>query len=338
MVRNLLALTGVIAIGLVSAATLQAQGYFDDPYDSDPPLREAVSTRGLDLASPEGIEQLEDRINAAIGRVCPDDGGRSLRNMRSVRECREDAVASVRPQVDRAVAAAEDRQYRAYRAPGRWRHDGPPPPDRYAMRAPAPDHAWRGEDERGWREDRPEFQWRGGERPRVPAAAPKSSLAKAVPPPAPAGRLVKRTVVTTTTVTTTTGGRTPPPPAVVEKTVTVKRIAAAKAVSKSAWRAARSPAYARRTAVAGSWLPPVAWAASDQAAIRAFRTGKPAHWRLTDRDGIARSGHVSVGAPRWVGGCACRSVQTVKYHGRKQIVVASGMRCLDGRRLVNRAA
>lgn len=330
MIRTLLALTGIIALAMAGAATLQAHDYFADPYADEPPAREAVSTRDLDLTTPEGIRKLERRINGAISRICPADGIGALVEQRSIRECREDAVASVRPQVDRAVAAAEERQYVAYRAPGRWHGEGSPPPDRYAMRAPAPDHAWH-EDARGWRADQAEYRWRSG-RDGPPAlgegvTAPKPAPAK-VPPPG--GRLVKRTIVTTTVTSTTSRSALPTLPTMVTKTV-VER-------PGKRWRPARAGAYARRPAVAGSWLPPVAWAASDRATVSAFRSGRLTRWRLTDRDGIARVGHVTVGAPRWVGGSPCRNVQTVKYAGKRQIVVASGMRCLAGRRLVNRAA
>lgn len=337
MVRKLLALTGVTALTLVAAATLQARDYFYD-VPAEPPAREAVNIRDLDLTTEEGVQKLERRINRAIDRVCPADGIGALVERSSVRQCREDAVASVRPQVDRAVAAAEDRQYRAYRAPGRWRDDGTPPPDRYAMRAPAPDHAWRGEDERRWHNDPAEARWRAGERaltspPPAPPVA-KQVADKPAPPP-PGGRLVKRTVVTTTVTTTTSQGGPPSPP-IVKKTVVVKRFAAPQPTGK--WKGQRASAYARRPAVAGSWLPPVAWAASDRATLSAFRSGRLTRWRLTDRDGIARSGHITVGAARWVGGSPCRTVQAVKYQGGRQIVVASGTRCLAGNRLVNRAA
>ena len=333
MIRNLLALAGMIALASISAVTLQAQGYFDDPRADDPPAREAVSIRDLDLTTDMGIRKLERRINRAIDRVCPADGIGALVQTRSVRQCREDAVASVRPQVDRAVAAAEERQYMAYRAPGRWYGDAASPRDRYAMRAPAPDHGWR-EDERGWHADSAEYRWRAGERARPAAlAGAETAVAKPPTPPPPGGRLAKRTVVTTT-VTSTTGRNIPPTlPTVVTKSVVGKPVAA-----KRTWRPGRAAAYARRPAVVGSWLPPVAWAASDRATISAFRSGRLTRWRLTDRNGITRSGFVTVSPALWVGGAPCRNVQTVKVSAGRQIVVASGMRCLAGGRLVSRAA
>lgn len=336
MVRRLLALTGMIALTLVAGATLQARDYLYDVPD-EPPAREAVNIRDLDLSTPRGISKLERRINRAIDRVCPADGIGALVERSSVRQCREDAVASVRPQVDRAVAAAEDRQYRAYRAPGHWRDDGTPPPDRYAMRAPTPDHAWRGEDERRWHNDPAEARWKAGERAVPPPPTPPvaKQIADRPAPHPPGGRLLKRTVVTTTVTTTTSQGGSPTPPAV-KKTVVVKRFAGSLPADK--WKAQRGSAYARRPAVAGSWLPPVAWAASDRATLSAFRSGRLTRWRLTDRDGIARSGHITVGAARWIGGTPCRTVQAVKYQSGRQIVVASGTRCLAGRKLLNRPA
>ena len=171
MIRNLLALTGLLAIALVSAIGLQAYGTFDD----EAPRRVRVSYAGLDLASPEGLRILEQRVNAAINDVCRDYDGRELWRSSGRRQCREDAIAGVVPQVNYAV----DRARRGRAEVIADGQEGPPPPDYYA------------------------------EPPARPAPPPPPP---AYTPPAdePPMHLVKRTVVTTRTVTTTRPG--PPPP------------------------------------------------------------------------------------------------------------------------------
>lgn len=324
MIRNLLALTGLLALALVAAVTLQAQGYFDEyTIEDEPPPREAVSIDGLDLSSAAGVRLLEDRVNAAIDRVCPDDRTKRLKRVQAIRECRQAAIASVRPQIDRAVARAEARYADLGPAPqDRWRdtparefYRDPPPP------LPAPDY------------------------PPAPAPLVHDPRPATAPPP-PGARLVRRT--TTTTVTRTTGAAdiVAPAPTVAEHAVVARRYAvtarppvARRAVASPAGDCCvrRSPAYARRAAVAHSWLPPVAWAEIERATLRAFRTGGLVRWHLTDRDGIERAGYVSVSAVRWLAGCPCRNVQVVKYVGARQLVVAAGMRCLARGRLVNRS-
>ena len=134
-------------------------------------------------------------------------------------------------------------------------------------------------------------------------------------PPAgqPPLRLVKRTVVTTRTVTTT--GPTPP----------------VAARERPTWRPrpivrpapARAATYRRLPEVPGSWLPPAAWYQINRAIYRSFQTGRTTHWYVG-----AREGHVTVGPKRWVAGCVCREVRSVKYADGRQIVVAAGTKCL----------
>lgn len=261
MIRNLLALTGLISIALVSAVGLQA--YFDE--DTDPP-RARVSYVGLDLTSPEGLRILERRVNAAIDDVCGRYEARELWRRRGLRDCREDAIAGVTPQIEYAVDRA-----RRNRATVLAEEDMAPAPGRYDPPPPPP------------------------------------------PVDAPPLRLVKRTVVTTRTVTTTRSGSPPP-----------------LAATRSAWHprpaARRLPprgkTYHRLPEQPGSWLPPAAWRAIDGAIVRAFRTGQTTPWSVADR-----RGYVTVSDKRWIDGCVCRNVRSVKYSDR-QIVVAQGMKCL----------
>ena len=131
MIRNLLALTGLLAIALISAVGLQAYGYFDE---NDDPPRVRVSYAGLDLGSPEGLRILEQRVNAAIDDVCRSHDGRELWRQRDRRECREDAIAGVTPQIDYAVDKARRNRARVIAE----EDQGPPPPGRYDPPPPPP--------------------------------------------------------------------------------------------------------------------------------------------------------------------------------------------------------
>lgn len=283
MIRNLLALTGFLAIVLISAIGIQAYGGFDS---DDAPARVRVSYAGLDLASPEGVRILEQRINAAIDDVCGDDA-RELWRRRGQSECRRDAIAGVVPQVDYAIDRARRNRARVVAEEDL----APPPPAPYDDRDYAPPPP-----------------------PSEPIAAPPP---RAYAPPAnePPLRLVKRTVVTTRTVTSTGAGAPVPPPAT---------------RPAPAWRPAPKPlpmrrgVYRRLPEQPGSWLPRVAWRAIDGAIVRAFRTGRTTTpWSVADR-----AGYVTVSDKRWVRGCLCRNVRSVKYADGRQIVVAEGMKCL----------
>ncbi len=182
MVRNLLALTGLLAIAMLAAVGIQAYGYYNDPYD-DPPPQVRVSYRGLDLADPEGRRILEQRINAAINDVCPRESGSALWTRRYDRECREQAIAGVEPQVHAAVARAEERRESIAYAEA----DMALPPLRRGPR-----HRFRDAPPPVTEAEKPRY-FRPGPPPREPIYASRS-------PDRPM-RLVRKTV--TTTVTTT---------------------------------------------------------------------------------------------------------------------------------------
>ena len=69
------------------------------------PVSVRVSFAGLDLSSAEGRATLDHRITDAVTQVCGDTSVRELDRMIAVRQCRRDAFASARPQVEQAVAA-----------------------------------------------------------------------------------------------------------------------------------------------------------------------------------------------------------------------------------------
>lgn len=108
MLRNLLALLGLLAIGAAAAVGLQAYGYWDDD-DDGPPPRLAVSYVGLDLSTAEGVELLDRRVRVAVDRICSDDFTRDLKHAASIARCRRRAFASAEPQIRAAITEAGKR-------------------------------------------------------------------------------------------------------------------------------------------------------------------------------------------------------------------------------------
>jgi UrcA family protein len=64
---------------------------------------EQVSYGDLNLASKEGADRLQMRINAAVRHVCPSQGGNSIETM----QCRIDAHKAAKRQMTVAIARAE---------------------------------------------------------------------------------------------------------------------------------------------------------------------------------------------------------------------------------------
>jgi UrcA family protein len=60
---------------------------------------ERVSIGDLDLASPEGVTTLEERISAAAEKVCHRAFVRDLRSTAKVNECKDIAIAGAMEQV-----------------------------------------------------------------------------------------------------------------------------------------------------------------------------------------------------------------------------------------------
>lgn len=108
MTRNLLALIGLLTLIFAAgfAAYANRNSFFDET-----PRRMAVSFEGLDLSSDEGRHMLEARINRALSAVCGNlRDTRVLEEKMQIRQCRRDALAGTRPQVDRAVEVAMRRR------------------------------------------------------------------------------------------------------------------------------------------------------------------------------------------------------------------------------------
>lgn len=108
MMRNLLALIGLLT--LVFAIGFAAYANRNSFYD-DTPRKMAVSFEGLDLSSDQGRHILEQRIKRALSTVCGDGwNARPLGEKTLIMQCRRDALAATRPQVERAVEVAMRRR------------------------------------------------------------------------------------------------------------------------------------------------------------------------------------------------------------------------------------
>ncbi len=117
MIRNLLALVGLLVLMLLGAAEFSPGRSGERLGD---PVRLRVSYRDLNLAAPEGVAALEDRVETAVDRICG-RGGRGLAGRGSERECRREARESAVGQVHAAI-------YRAVAADHRVAQPLPPPP------------------------------------------------------------------------------------------------------------------------------------------------------------------------------------------------------------------
>ena len=103
-------LSGVTASLLVTAATAQAAQdrpvvVYAEPQEGI--FTEHVSYRGLDLAAQADQKALHRKVGAAVRRVCTEANGFSTFVDSTYRACAEDSWSMARPQIDRAVARAE---------------------------------------------------------------------------------------------------------------------------------------------------------------------------------------------------------------------------------------
>ena len=104
MIRNILALFGLISIALTSAIAINAQSWVGTQSDKPPALR--VSFTDLDLASPDGEQVLKRRIAGAVDRICGRAGPSDLHGHRLEMKCRHDAWQSTSLQVATAIDKA----------------------------------------------------------------------------------------------------------------------------------------------------------------------------------------------------------------------------------------
>ena len=94
----------IVAAGLAATLGVFASAAMADP--SNPMVSIAVDHSGVDLASAEGRQILDRRINAAINNICgqPVYGTRDEADV--LKECRRDVRAAVEPQVQMALTKA----------------------------------------------------------------------------------------------------------------------------------------------------------------------------------------------------------------------------------------
>lgn len=93
-----------LLVGMTMALmTIAAPAMADTPLLTD---QVSISTANLDLASPQGRQMLERRVNAAISAMCgtPVFGDRD--EAEALRACREEARAAVQPQVKAVLGRA----------------------------------------------------------------------------------------------------------------------------------------------------------------------------------------------------------------------------------------
>lgn len=100
---------GKFALPIVAAGLATTLGVFASPAMADPSnpmVSIAVDHRGVDLASAEGRQILDRRINAAINNICgqPVYGTRDEADV--LRECRREVRAAVEPQVQMVLTRA----------------------------------------------------------------------------------------------------------------------------------------------------------------------------------------------------------------------------------------
>jgi UrcA family protein len=100
-------LAALLAAGLVPAAARADDQPVIVKAQPDTIRTELVSYAALDLATAKGRKALQFRVGGAIQRVCRFDLGRDGLQDRGYYACEQSAWGRAAPQIDRAVAEAE---------------------------------------------------------------------------------------------------------------------------------------------------------------------------------------------------------------------------------------
>lgn len=106
--RPLLALAAALTTSLLVGTTVSA-----GPFDESRTVR--VSYADLDLTHPDGLTQLERRVETATDRVCASHGTLDLKSRMATRQCRDTALANAMGKVQLAALKASSQQYAAVR-------------------------------------------------------------------------------------------------------------------------------------------------------------------------------------------------------------------------------
>jgi UrcA family protein len=94
---------------LIAAASLAALAAPALAGTSSDGARTTINVADLDLATTADRARLDTRLRSTINSLCR-PGGRALADQVRAQNCRDTALASVAPQVDRAIALAQRNQ------------------------------------------------------------------------------------------------------------------------------------------------------------------------------------------------------------------------------------
>ena len=86
---------------------------------SDEPPTEKVRYGDLNLATEEGVEALDRRLDRAVKRVCGEAHTRDLITQRAIRECERTTWHDIRPEREFAIAQATGQQDASQQFAGR---------------------------------------------------------------------------------------------------------------------------------------------------------------------------------------------------------------------------
>ncbi len=70
------------------------------------PVKRNVSIKGLNLATPAGVTEMEKRVRNAVEWICESHRARGKEEKRDAQLCTDYAWASARPQMNRAIQRA----------------------------------------------------------------------------------------------------------------------------------------------------------------------------------------------------------------------------------------
>lgn len=101
---NMTIATQAVRVGYAALASLAL--FSSAPAAADSPRQERVAYGDLDLTSDAGQSTLDNRIRAAVKRVCKPDGG-SLTEFMAWNRCKRESLAEANGQMQVAIAKAD---------------------------------------------------------------------------------------------------------------------------------------------------------------------------------------------------------------------------------------
>lgn len=94
-----------------AASMVLASGYAGAQEASRQTVSKEVSVAGLDLRSPHGLALLDARIARSVQQLCGGKWSRDLGIRQDQRRCHREAMQSVKPQVELAVAKMRNEHF-----------------------------------------------------------------------------------------------------------------------------------------------------------------------------------------------------------------------------------